>query len=984
MAEVINLATFNLDTQKLQSNLDSLQDTYFDLRKEQKAYSDQSKETAKQLDILQKSQKALTEAAGDNSEALDKNEAEMAALLKTQKDLYKSEQNLGVQMGTVRKEINQTTTQLKAYQDAEGKTKSLIDLGNAALERQINNKNDARAANLALNNVANQLNPNIEEEAQLLVKLNAQMDKNTNFVKENSSETAKQKMNIGNYSSALEGVDAVLEKFGINGQQARTVIAGFTSTVSSAGKDITNYANSAIQATASTLGFKTASQLASQTQVVQTATTEAQTVANTGLATTTVGVTAATTASTLGLKAFTVALASTGIGVIVIALGALFSYLKDLDPLLDKIEQGFAAIGAAFRVLGQAIASLSFDGLGDSMGRAATQAANLKAAQQDLLDLQNSQEVANAKASQQYDELILKSRNRTLTEKERIAFLQEAEKIETANYKQRINLANAELNNAIKAAGIKGQLSKQELKNLQANTLAYGTYLLNSGKITQSELDNLKKAELGKIAIDAESTKRMEKNQNFQDKLFEEQQTRREKEEQDAQAAAEKQKQRQEDLLNKQLDQSRAEIDLFIEKQGFKKKSAEEEYKFNKELFDKESKDIELRYAKGKLSKTQYEIEKAQITNDYARVNSEIVLENAEIEINAEIEKNQAILDSDKFLSDEQLRIKQEALDSQYLAEVDFQNLRLQNGVINQQEYNAAIDAVNEENRLKNEALLEQRKADEQNRQLIDLENKKIIDDANFILQAENEKAKNEILLTQEIDAAKKSGADIQLIKDVYAQKDKDIDNAVMQNKLDLASQTFGQLASILGENSKAGKAAAIAQATIDTYSGINKVWSTASVLPEPFATAQKIVSTAVVAKSGFDSVKKITATKTPSFKKPSYASGVIGLRGAGSGTSDDINANLSSGESVINARSTAMFSNELSAINQAGGGIGLNGASNILNQNNLQSNADNSQLVAMIAEAVAVGAEAGTSKGSQKGITNLSDNRKIMKDAKF
>ena len=63
---------------------------------------------------------------------------------------------------------------------------------------------------------------------------------------------------------------------------------------------------------------------------------------------------------------------------------------------------------------------------------------------------------------------------------------------------------------------------------------------------------------------------------------------------------------------------------------------------------------------------------------------------------------------------------------------------------------------------------------------------------------------------------------------------------------------------------------------------------------------------------------------------------------------------------------------------------MGLNGASSILNQNEIQSNVNNSQLVGMIAEAVAIGSEAGTSKGSQKGITALSDNRKIMNDAKF
>jgi hypothetical protein len=45
-------------------------------------------------------------------------------------------------------------------------------------------------------------------------------------------------------------------------------------------------------------------------------------------------------------------------------------------------------------------------------------------------------------------------------------------------------------------------------------------------------------------------------------------------------------------------------------------------------------------------------------------------------------------------------------------------------------------------------------------------------------------------------------------------------------------------------------------------------------------------------------------------------------LTGPGTGTSDSINAMLSNGESVINARSTQMFGPILSAINQAGGGI--------------------------------------------------------------
>ena len=134
--------------------------------------------------------------------------------------------------------------------------------------------------------------------------------------------------------------------------------------------------------------------------------------------------------------------------------------------------------------------------------------------------------------------------------------------------------------------------------------------------------------------------------------------------------------------------------------------------------------------------------------------------------------------------------------------------------------------------------------------------------------------------------------------------------------------------------------------------------------------------------------VKKIASVKTDggkSQKKPSYARGVIGIDGVGTSTSDNIDAKLSVGESVINARSTAMFPNLLSSINQAGGGVDLNGnLSNSVLQNEISSRADNSQMASMIAEAVAIGAERGTASGSQKGIRDLSTDRKIEQNAIF
>ena len=86
----------------------------------------------------------------------------------------------------------------------------------------------------------------------------------------------------------------------------------------------------------------------------------------------------------------------------------------------------------------------------------------------------------------------------------------------------------------------------------------------------------------------------------------------------------------------------------------------------------------------------------------------------------------------------------------------------------------------------------------------------------------------------------------------------------VEKAKLQLTAQTFGAIADILGTNSKAGKAAAIAQATINTYQGITEVWSSKSTLPEPFATISKIASTATVLGSGLKAVRSIKSQKLP------------------------------------------------------------------------------------------------------------------------
>ena len=76
--------------------------------------------------------------------------------------------------------------------------------------------------------------------------------------------------------------------------------------------------------------------------------------------------------------------------------------------------------------------------------------------------------------------------------------------------------------------------------------------------------------------------------------------------------------------------------------------------------------------------------------------------------------------------------------------------------------------------------------------------------------------------------------------------------------------EALGALSNVVGQETAAGKALAIAQATINTFLGITEVWKSKAVLPEPFNTATKVAATITTAAGGFAAVKRISQTQIP------------------------------------------------------------------------------------------------------------------------
>ena len=129
--------------------------------------------------------------------------------------------------------------------------------------------------------------------------------------------------------------------------------------------------------------------------------------------------------------------------------------------------------------------------------------------------------------------------------------------------------------------------------------------------------------------------------------------------------------------------------------------------------------------------------------------------------------------------------------------------------------------------------------------------------------QIEAERQKLETQKQMEIEAAEAIGADVNLINQKYAKLETDLNKKTLDAKLDLASQAFGNLAQIFGENTKAAKAASAAQTTIETIKGAIQAFNAFTTVGGPIGMILGGIAAAAVTASGVKAVRDIYAVKS-------------------------------------------------------------------------------------------------------------------------
>ena len=651
------------------------------------------------------------------------------------------------------------------------------------------------------------------------------------------------------------------------------------------------------------------------------------------LATATTGTAVATTGATLATKAFRIALIATGIGAIVVALGFLVANFKEVKEAVYNVIPGLKSVGDFFGKI--------IDTVTDFVGVTSDASRNL-----DKLK-------ASADKSLQINKKYLAEHGDQIDEYTR-------KKIEANNaYNEAVKEDGADVvalraraNREILKADQDREKEQREKRNEESKKIADDLEKRNNeakkkreeNKKTledalKSELDSAQKLADEKVKLaNVELNTYIEKNKSILDN--------------EKFLTAELLKQEQERLRNiekAKLDQEKLEFDTADKIFKDKIKAFGDESKLNQTQLNElatlklQQKELELNY-NSDVTKIKEETQKGITATETRYSNERIEAEKMRKAVQFQTE----ILDLEARGATEQ-EIKQAQLDQETQLELDKfiekQDTKFQTKIEKDQEerdIQAEIDLVQQE--LEAELLA---------------------------AKDENEK----IRVQTQLDA-------LTNLQKTDAKKKKQIDDAVLETKLQAYSKVFGDISGLFGKETLAAKVAGIAQAGINTYLGATQA------LKDPKLVAAyplNIISAGTIIASGLQSVAKISGIQ-------GFAEGGLISDGVSISRSNGDNRLISAkdGEVILNESQQRALggSNIFKSIGvpgfATGGVVGspIASLSNIQNQFTNQLNSE--ALTESIRTAVLEGSAIGTATGSQRGISDLTENNYISSTANF
>lgn len=759
----------------------------------------------------------------------------------------------------------------KSYRDNQRFASALQEV-NADLDKALSSENkstqELRDSRSQLNAISKNIIGNTEEEIELRERLNEAIDEQTEALRDQSSEFNASKDKIGEYENAIKDAFQELNIFngGLSGFIQRSQKAGGVGNLVK--NSFSAMKTGIIGATKASIAF-IATPLGAALAVIAGLVALVKNAMNQGGE--------STNRLKDSFKAFS---------------GIIKAVLKFLKPLGDFLIDGLAAgleiaEKAMFKVIkayASIVRALGFDKLADkienfggALEKAATNSRKLAEAERELAKEQR------------------KSAKIQLDYQKRAEKLRQIRDDENKSISERIK-ANEDL-----GAVLREQL-KEELKIAELALQVANMRIEAEGK-TKEALDE--QAEAMTLISDIQERITGQESEQLTNRVALQKE------------AAEKAK----EIQQAAIERMKEELAFFTESQGKRAKTLQQALDEQRAISEKSIEILQKELDAKLISQTKFDTELLAIQNELLQKQAEITVDNAKRELDDYVALNQSKLDSDLFYSEETLQMEQDRLDALAEKRREFEKIRLEEGIISQTEYNDAINAINEENRIANEEAKAQRDEAQKEKEAEDLKN---------LLAIQDEQNQNDYeVLTQklererqaEIQAANATGADIALINEKFANRQKVIDAALRESKIQGFATVLSSFKSVAGEQSAVGKAAAVAETTINTYQSATAAYKAMVGIPVVGPTLATIAAGLAVA-GGLANVAKIVSTPT-TFAKGGILKGASHANGGIPFTIDGVGGfEAEGGETIINKKSSKMFGGLLSEINAAGGGV--------------------------------------------------------------
>lgn len=922
--EIIDIASLNFDTDKLAQSAVRSREEIDKLSSSITASRKVVRDSQKDVIALTKANDELAKSGEDSSDEFKENAKEIERLNKT---ISNNTEKL-VENESQRRNLNKEQRELNKILDLQTKSQGdnslAIEQSTTILDQNWTTQKEAFDTGKAMMALRKQLNPAIAEEAALMEKLAARTDEANEFQDQYNTKNEDRTKGIGNYKDAV--TDALKESGLFN-----AVTSAGSSSVGGLTSSLKGGASGFIGLTKAALGFAAIPLIALLTVI-----TGAFLLVKNALS----GNEEGTQDLTIAFKPLT--------GIVTGLLNALKPLGEFLADVLVKtlefatvaIEKLMDSLEAVFNFLGWDLMAEGIRKTNEAMKEGAEQARELAEAQYELTKAQR-------------ENLIVASNLKRISDEQKVIRDDETKSLEERMEAARAVTAADNAMIASKLEIVRQEIRINELLQLQGDT---GKEILDQHAQLTAQMQDIE-AEQANLERRAQR-----RTAGIQREVA--------KEDEDATKKYVDERKKRLEAATKAME---SELELFVLHNKGNQDVLEEELDYYKSVQEQKEQILKQQLKSQSISQLEFNTQMEILAIESAEQQAEIVLFYATQRVNEEINTLQDIQSERTRFNNETYEAEQDLIKRINEEKLNNAEAELEAGLISRHDYNDLVLELEAEQFNKLDSI--EKEYDEQ--RLEDRKLARLLEHESILLGMEDEWEEEQELLDffyeqeeERLEEQRESGliseenylTALDNLNKNHATAQMQLDEAVAANKIQLHSDALGDLATIFGKESQAGKFFASAQATMDTYVAANKALA---AYPPPFS----YIAAGAAIVSGLGNVKKINKTKTQK-----YTGGYTGDGGMFTRTGYVHAGEVVFSQQDVNSMGGADAVERLRPTSSSYGQMPTGISSNTDNITNWQ------QIGVILGEQVRQGSERGTNFG----IVEANDNAEVRRNASF